>query len=396
MAAFDPRNLTPEFLRNPYPTYHLLRRHDPVHRCPDGAYFLTRYDDISAVYRDRRMLSDKTVEFRPKFGDGPLFRHHTTSLVFNDPPYHTRVRSLLVAPFTPRALRAMATAITDLVERLLARAEAWGRMDLIADFAAAVPIEVICNMLGVSQADRGPLRDYSLRILGALAPVISAEQLEAGNRAVAAFSEVLDALIAERRRNLSDDPTDVLSALIRGDGQGDQLTQEELIQNCIFLLNAGHETTTNLIGNGVAALLENPAELARLRGDESLIESAVEEFLRYESSNQLGNRRVGEAVVIGGVPMEPGTQITMCIGAANRDPAQFPDPDRLDITRGPNRHLAFGAGTHACAGMNLARLEGQVAILGLIRRFPGLHRAGEPVRGGRARFRGYVSYPVCW
>ncbi len=394
--AFDPRDLPPGFLEDPYPTYHALRRHDPVHRCPDGSYFLTRYDDVAAVYRDRRMLSDKTVEFRPKFGDGPLFRHHTTSLVFNDPPYHTRVRKLLVAPFTPRALKAMEVDIVALVERLLDEAGPRGGMDLIADFAAAVPVEVICNMLGVPRADRAPLRDYSLRILGALEPVISPEQLAAGNRAVEEFSAYLDGLIAERRTRLSDDPGDVLSALIRGDGSGDELTQEELIQNCIFILNAGHETTTNLIGNGVAALLHHPDQLALLRERPELIAPAVEEFLRFESSNQLGNRRVGEEAEIGGVAMPAGTRITMCIGAANRDPARFPDPDRLDITREPNRHLAFGAGMHACAGMNLARLEGQVAILRLIRRFPGLRRAGEPVRGGRARFRGYASYPVSW
>ena len=394
--AFDPLNLPPGFLENPFPTYRLLRRHDPVHRCPDGSYFLTRYADVAAVYRDRRMLSDKTVEFRPKFGDGALFRHHTTSLVFNDPPYHTRVRTLLIAPFTARALRAMEAAIADLVDRLLDAAEARGRMDLIADFAAAVPVEVICNMLGVPRGDRAPLRDYSLRILSALEPVISAERLDAGNRAVEDFSAYLDALIAERRRNPSDDPGDVLSALIRGDGETDRLTQEELIQNCIFLLNAGHETTTNLIGNGVAALIDHPGQMALLQSRPELIESAVEEFLRFESSNQLGNRRVGAALEIGGVAMAEGTQITLCIGAANRDPAQFPDPDRLDIERRPNPHLAFGAGIHACAGMNLARLEGRIAILRLIQRFPNLHRSGTPARGGRARFRGYAAYPVAW
>ncbi len=394
--AFDPLNLPPGFLENPFPTYHLLRRHDPVHRCPDWSYFLTRFADVAAVYRDRRMLSDKTVEFRPKFGGGALFRHHTTSLVFNDPPYHTRVRNQLIAPFTPRALRAMEPVIAGLVERLLDAAEARGGMDLIADFAAAVPVEVICNMLGVPRADRGPLRDYSLRILGALEPAISAEQLAAGNRAVEQFSAYLDGLIAERRRNLSDVPSDVLSALIRGGGEVEPLTQEELIQNCIFLLNAGHETTTNLIGNGVAALIGHPGQMTLLRSRPELIESAVEEFLRFESSNQLGNRRVGAALEIGGVAMAEGTQITLCIGAANRDPAQFPDPDRLDIERRPNPHLAFGAGIHACAGMNLARLEGRIAILRLIQRFPNLHRSGTPARGGRARFRGYAAYPVSW
>jgi cytochrome P450 len=185
----------------------------------------------------------------------------------------------------------------------------------------------------------------------------------------------------------------VLAGLIRGEA-GDKLTSAELVQNCIFLLNAGHETTTNLIGNGIAALLEWPDEKKRLIDDPGLIKTAIEEFLRFESSNQLGNRRVVERVEIGGVTFEPGALVTLCIGAANRDPAQFADPDRLDVGRTPNRHLAFGAGIHACAGMSLARLEGQIAVQQLLARFPDFRAAGKSVRGGRARFRGYLSFPI--
>lgn len=394
--AFDLRELTPEFLDNPFPAYHLLRQHDPLHRCPDGSYFLTRYDDVAAVYRDKRMSSDKQVEFKPKLGAGGLYRHHTTSLVFNDPPYHDRVRRRLMPAFSTRALKALEPSLVALVERLLDAAEANGGMDLIADFASAVPIEVICNMLGIPRGDRAPLRGYSVKILKGLEPVVSEEVLAAGNQAVEEFSAYLDGLIEERRKKLSDDPSDALSALIRGDGSEDHFAQDELIQNCIFLLNAGHETTTNLIGNGVSALIEFPDQMALLQKQPKLIDKAVEEMLRFESSNQLGNRRVIEDTQIGGVDMPAGTLITMCIGAANRDPAQFPDPDRLDLTRWPNRHLAFGAGIHACAGMHLARLEGRVAIGALVRRFPTIRRDGPFVRGGRARFRGYASYPVTW
>lgn len=267
-------------------------------------------------------------------------------------------------------------------------------MDLIEDFAAAIPIEVIGDLLGVPRADRGPLRGWSLAILGALEPVITEEQRTRGNNAVAEFRDYLIGLVAERRRNMRDPEQDVLSRLIAGEADGEKLTEEELLQNCIFLLNAGHETTTNLIGNGVAALIDNPGELRRLREDPGLIKSAVEEFLRYESSNQLGNRITVEEVEIGGVTMPPGTRVTLCIGAANRDPAQFPDPDRLDITRHPNRHLAFGGGIHACAGMSLARMEGQIAILRLVQRFAEIAPNGPFVRGGRARFRGFASYPL--
>lgn len=399
-AGFDLAALDPAFLDDPYPTYHALRTHDPVHRMPDGSVFLSRYADCLAVYRDRRMLSDKTREFGPKYGVGsPLYRHHTTSLVFNDPPLHTRVRSLLMPAFTPRALTVLRPKLEALVDRLLDRIAEKGEFDLIADLAAAVPVQVIGDLLAIPMADRGPLRDWSLAILGALEPRLTDEQLARGNRAVAEFTGYLDGLIAERRRNLVLDGSDVLSTLIAGDpgsagAGGDTLSPDELAQNCIFLLNAGHETTTNLIGNGVAALMEHPDQLGRLRDAPTLINGAVEEFLRYESSNQLGNRRVGERLELAGVTLEEGTYVHIGIGAANRDPVVFADPDRLDIDRTPNKHLAFGSGAHACAGMSLARMEGRVAIGRLVRRFPRLEQAGDFVRGGRARFRGFLAYPM--
>ena len=393
---FDPNRLDAAFLADPFPTYHLLRRHDPVHLNPDGSYFLTRYDDVLGVYRDRRMSSDKQAVFRPKFGDGPLYRHHTTSLVFNDPPLHSRVRRLIAAAFAPRALKALEPRIVDVVDGLLDRAERDGQMDLIGDFAFALPVEVICDMLGVPRGDRSPFRQWSLAILSALEPVVAAEVVERGNRAVEEFCDYLAGLIAERRRRPGQDESEILTTLIAGEADGDRLSEQELLQNCIFLLNAGHETTTNLVGNGVDALLRNPAELARLRAEPELINPAVEECLRYESSNQLGNRVAAAPVEIGGVAMAAGTQIVICIGAANRDPAQFPDPDRFDIARAPNRHLAFGAGIHVCAGMTLARMEGRIAIGRLVNRFPDLRPDGEAVRGGRARFRGFAAYPVAF
>ena len=390
--AFDLRTIDAAFLDNPYPTYAALRQFDPVHRSPDGSYFLTRYDDVMAVYRSRAFSSDKKAEFKPKYGDSPLYIHHTTSLVFNDPPLHTRVRKLLAPAFTPRALNVLEPQFAALVDGLLDAAEARGKIDLIEDFAAALPVEIIGDLLGVPRADRGPLRGWSLAILGALEPVLSPQSERRGNQAVAEFSSYLGDLIDQRRRDPRDD--DVLSALIAGAVDGAPLSENELIQNCIFLLNAGHETTSNLIGNGVAALLDHPAERAKLRDNPELIETAVEEFLRFESSNQLGNRRASEDVKIGGKTLKPGSFITLCIGAANRDPAQFCDPDRLDIARTPNRHLAFGAGVHVCAGITLARMEGRIAIGRLLRRFPKLRRDGPPQRGGRARFRGYLSYPL--
>lgn len=387
-AEFDPNRLGREFYEDPYPTYAALRTFDPVHRCPDGSYFLTRHADLDRIYRDRRNFSsDKKAVFAPKFGIGsPLYEHHTSSLVFNDPPYHARVRRQIVGALTPHVLNSMEPAVVSLVDALLDRMEERHQFDLIRDFAAAIPVEVVGNLLRVPHEDRAPLRDWSLAILGALEPVLTPEQHIAGNRAVREFSDYLRILVANRRHHLSDD-ADILTRLLR---EG-QMTDTELLHNCIFLLNAGHETTTNLIGNSLQVLLNHPASLRQLRETPQLISTAVEEFLRFESSNQLGNRLVIERVVIRDVILEPGTYLTLCIGAANRDPDEFPAPDRLDLARSPNRHLAFGAGAHACAGMSVARLEARIAILKAVQRFPGLHLTAAPTRDARARFRGFRS-----
>jgi len=390
-AEFDPNRLRQEFYENPYPTYAALRAFDPVHRCPDGSYFLTRHADLDRIYRDRRNFSsDKQAVFAPKFGIGsPLYEHHTTSLVFNDPPYHARVRRQIVGALTPQVINSMEPGIVCLVDTLLDRMEERRRFDLITDYAAAIPVEVIGNLLRVPRDERGPLRGWSLAILGALEPAPTAEQHTAGHRAVREFSDYLRILVADRRRHPGDD-TDILTRLL---GEG-QMTEPELLHNCIFLLNAGHETTTNLIGNSLHALLNDASSLTKLRGTPQLIGSAVEEFLRFESSNQLGNRLVVERVVCRDVVLEPGTYLTLCIGAANRDPEEFHAPDQLDLARSPNRHLAFGAGGHACAGMSVARLEARVAILKAIQRLPGLHLTAAPTRDARARFRGFRSVPA--
>jgi hypothetical protein len=280
-----------------------------------------------------------------------------------------------------------------LVDRLHDAIATKGKVDLIDDFAAAIPIEVIGNLLDVPQGEREPLRHWSLAILGALEPVISPDAFARGNKAVGDFLSYLEGLVARRRAKPGNPDRDVLTRLIQGEDNGERLTEKELLHNCIFLLNAGHETTTNLIGNGLVALLNHPSEKARLIENPDLIKTAVEEMLRFESSNQLGNRMTVEPVELGGIALPAGTPVTLCIGAANRDPAQFADPERLDIGRTPNRHLAFGTGAHQCAGMALARLEGAIAISHFLKRFPNYALAGEPVRGGRVRFRGFLSVP---
>lgn len=393
-ANFDLAKLTSEFYDDPYPTYRALRENEPVKRLPSGTVFLTRYDDLVTTYKNTKSFSsDKQREFAPKYGDTPLYEHHTTSLVFNDPPAHSRVRRLIMGALSPRAIASMEGDIVKLVDGLLDAIAAKGDCELIEDFAASIPIEVIGNLLDVPHDERAPLRDWSLAILGALEPVVSPDVAARGNKAVTDFLAYLETLVARRRQKPGNPERDVLTRLIQGEDNGERLTEKELLHNCIFLLNAGHETTTNLIGNGLVTLHRTPDQKQRLIANPDLIKTAVEEILRYESSNQLGNRMTTERVELGGVMFDAGTSITLCIGAANRDPAQFPDPEAFDVARTPNRHLAFATGAHQCAGMALARLEGAIAISRFLARFPDYAVSGQPLRGGRVRFRGFLSVP---
>jgi len=395
ITGFDLRALPPAFYENPYPWYEALRRHDPVKRLLGGGVLLTRYADVLAVYEDATTFSsDKRAEFLPKYGRGRLYRHHTTSLVFNDAPYHKRVRKLIVGALIPRMIARREADLTTLVGRLIDAMAREGQAELIADFAGAIPVEVIGDLLQIPRDERGPLRDWSLAILGALEPAPSLAVLAQGETALAGFHAYLEALVAERRAKPRDVDRDMLSRLILGEVDGESLTQHELIENCVFLLNAGHETTTNLIGNMLEALWRFPDQRARLRADPLLIRGAVEEGLRFESSNQLGNRLATADTMIGGHAIAAGTQVTLSIGAANRDPQVFEDPDRFDIGREPNRHLAFGGGPHQCAGMNLARMEARIAVAAFVARFPGYEISPGAERTARARFRGFRRLPA--
>lgn len=400
LEGFDLRHLPAGFTDNPYPWYAALRSQSPVRRMPDGSVLLTRYRDIEFVYKNPKIFSsDKKQEFLPKFGLTPLYAHHTTSLVFNDPPLHTRVRKILIGALTPKAIGQMEAGLIQLVDGLLDQLAADSRegaaVDLITGYASAIPVEVIGNLLDVPRGDRGPLRDWSLAILGALEPSLSEAQMQRGNSAVLDFLSYLRGLVAERRAKLGDPQTDVLTRLILGEGgTGELLSEEELLQNCIFILNAGHETTTNLIGNALVTLQDWPEALALLLADPNAIDDAIEEVLRFESSNQLGNRRALEDTSLSGTNIPKDTLITLCIGAANRDPEVFEAPEEFRMRRVHHRHLAFGSGIHLCAGMSLARLEGRVALGRFLQRFSRYRLAGPPVRGGRVRFRGFRSIPA--
>ena len=385
----DLTDLPSDFHADPAPYYDQLLARQPVCPQPDGSVILSSHADLMTVYRDtQRFVSDKKAVFAPKFGEGtPLYEHHTTSLVFNDPPLHTRVRRIMSSALTPRALQRMEPGLIATVDRLLDELPA--APDLISDFAARIPIEVIGNLLDVPPDERAPLRDWSLSILGALEPVLSTEQQMRGNDAVTAFAEYLSDLIARRRSHPGDPETDVLTRLIDGDEAG-RLSPSELIHNCIFILNAGHETTTNLIGSALGLLFDHPAQRDALCRTPDLIDGAIEEVLRCRSPNQFGNRVATQEAVFQGTIVPAGTNLHLCIGAANRDPGVFQDAGTFDIRRSPNRHLAFGGGPHVCVGLTLARMEGRIALSRLLKRWPN-YCLTDRQEAGRVRFRGYSS-----
>lgn len=379
------------FHANPYPTYAALREQAPVHPQPDGSFVISRHADLDMIYRDTvRFISDKKKVFKPKFGDSPLFEHHTTSLVFNDAPLHTRVRSIMVGAMNPRAIASMEGGLVRQVDWLLDQMS--GQVDLIEAFAGAIPIEVIGNLFDMPHEERGPLRDWSLAILGALEPALTQDQLDQGNRAVSEFKAYLKDLVARRTKNPGDPETDVLTRLMQS--EDGQLTEVELLQNCIFILNAGHETTTNLIGSSLALLDADPMAKAALIADPSLLNTAVDEFLRMESPNQFGNRLTTEDITLHGAHIPAGTDLHLCIGAANRDADRFKNPDALQLDRRPNKHLAFAGGPHTCVGLSLARMEGRIAVGRFLDRFPNYALSDGAERGNRIRFRGYTRLPA--
>ena len=387
--GFDLLNLPEDFVPDPYRYFAALRARDPVHANSDGSFVLTRYDDLVAAYRDPSVWSsDKKLDFKPKYGDSPLYEHHTTSLVFRDPPDHTRIRKLFQAAFTRKALAALEPRIHELVDAYLDELAERGGMEVVSDFSFKLPVEVVCDMLGVPSSDRILIRDWALLILGALEPVLSDQQFEDGCTAVEDFKAYLRALIAYRKAHPDEaKPGEILTALMEAEEDGETLTELELLHQCIFLLNAGHETSTNMISHGVHEMLRHPDQVARLHEDPALIGDAVEEILRYQAPIQINNRRALVDTELSGVKLPAGSMVHLMIGAANHDPAHFPEPETFDIGRRPNRHLSFGLGVHICAGNSLARIEGKIAFGKLFARFPGLRLEAPAKLSNRIRFR---------
>jgi len=395
-TTFDLQNVSEDYLVDPYRVLAELRAQSPVHKNTDGTFVLTCYADIVQTYRDPMIWSsDKRATFKPKFGNTPLFEHHTNSIVFIDPPDHTRIRRLFQSAFTRKALAAFVPRITSLVDEYLNRLEDQGQMEVVEEFSFRLPIEVVCDLLGVPRQDREFIRGWANAILTALEPTLVQKQLDDGNQAVVDFKQYLGDLIAYRRAHPHDaQDTEVLTILADAEADGKRLTEIELLHQCIFMLNAGHETSTNMITHGIHEMLLNPDQIDLLSENPDLIEPMVEEVLRYQAPIQINNRRANSDQILSGVTIPADTTVHMMINAANRDPAQFSNPDRFDITRRPNRHLSFGLGVHICAGNALARVEAQIAFQRLFRRFPKLALTIPAVIAPRLRFREVSSLHV--
>ena len=394
-AVFNP--LMPEFHSNPYPFYRALREEDPVHQSPLGFWVCTRYDDAVMILRDPRFGREgmaKRMEARLGLTQDTS---RARDMLFQDPPDHTRLRALVSRAFTPRVVEVMRPHIQEIVDGLLDRVEGARAMDVIEDLAYPLPVTVICEMLGVPAADQDIFKSWSTDIARSLDAAIlpaDSDAIPRGRDARLGLADYFRSLIATRRK---DPKPDLLSALIAAEEEGNKLSEGELVSTCMLLLIAGHETTVNLIGNGLLALLQHPDQLRALRDDPGLIQTGVEELLRFDGPVQRTGRMTTAEVEIGDKRIPRDSVVVSVIGAANRDPKQFADPDRLDVSRKDNRHIAFGFGIHFCLGAPLARVEGQIALQSLLRRMPRLRLAGpEPEWRESSTLRGLKALPVAF
>ncbi|MGH8885799.1 MAG: cytochrome P450 [Egibacteraceae bacterium] len=392
---------TPEFHKDPYPLYARMRRDHPVHRSARGVWYLTRYADVDAALRDLRLSKDHArmrrwyAQQTGREDPGRLRARFGRSMLHADPPDHTRLRKLANQAFTARRTEGLRPRIEAIVDELLDAAVAAGdTMDLIAAFAYPLPITMICELFGVPLGDRHRISKWSRQLVNQTEVVPTPEALQRVEQAADEFEEYLRDLVHRRRAEPADD---LVSALVAVGERGDQLTDNELLSTCYLLLVAGHETTVNLIGNGTLALLRHPAQLRRLQQDPTLISSAVEELLRYDNSVQMATRIVVGQVELGGHTLGDGAFVSAVVGAANRDPDRFADPDRLDLGRPDNRHLSFSGGPHFCLGAPLARLEGEVAIGALVRRLPALRLDTDTIEWRpKPALRGLERLPVAY
>ena len=387
IESFDLYNPPSDFIDNVYKYYNLLREKSPIHKNSDGSYVLTSYKDIVSVYRNFKIWSsDKKAEFGEKFGSSPLFEHHTSSVVFVDPPDHTRIRKIFQHAFTPKSILNLESDIKKLVDSYLVMMSDKKKFDFVSDFSFRLPVDVVCSVLGIPNEDRHLIRDWAHKILGALEPKLTSRQLDEGSNAVVNFKQYLKDQIKFRKnhRKLNKD-NEILSLLIEAEGL--ELSETELLHQCIFMLNAGHETSTNMLSHGLNELINHIDQFKLLQKELGRIDTAIDEILRFQPPIQINNRRCLEDTTLGDIAIPKGSSVHMIIAGANRDPSQFFEPEIFNISRSPNRHLSFGLGIHICAGINLARLEAKIAFLGLLSSFREINLSKEPNIANRIRFR---------
>jgi pimeloyl-[acyl-carrier protein] synthase len=393
MAGFDFDPRSPAFRADPYPYYDMLRAYAPIfHWEAWDIWFLTRHEDCATLLRDNRLGHGAFYDVPEQ--QRPLLEMQSQWLLLKNPPDHTRLRGLVHKAFTPRIVEQMRTKIQAIADGLLDKVQGTGRMDVIADLAYPLPVTVIAEMLGVPLADQEEFHGWSNDLARSLDLTDETAVYDRAAEASVLFRDYLRGLAAEKRAHPHDD---LLSILVQVEEAGDRLTEDELYATCTLLFIAGHETTINLIGNGVLALLQHPDQLEKLQADKNLMRTAVEEFLRYDSPVQLTSRAALEEITLRGQTIPRGSQVAFLLGAANRDPERFDNPNSLDIGREPNPHLAFGGGIHYCLGAPLARLEGHIALETLLRRMPNLTPATDaPVYRNNYALRGLDSLPVTW
>ena len=400
MGQFDSLLSSEAFNENPYPVYHQMRDKAPVYWSDAwGCWMLTRYQDITWTLQDYQTFTSlgrltASMDLPEPLWEKvePLVRHYSQGLINVDPPDHTRMRKLVHMAFTPRTIRKMQSYIQDIVERLIDDQIERGEMDIIWDFSYPLPITVIAEMMGIPLEDHAKFKAWSGEIVGFMAtPKPTPQILLKSQDALLAMQQYFRDIYAKRRQQPEDD---LITALVRAELEGDKLTEEEMVSSCVTILIGGHETTTYLIANGLYALLQHPDQLRRLRDNPDLADSATEEFLRYDGPFQRNRRIATRDVQLGDVTIEKDQLIMQLLGAANRDPAHFPDPDALDITRSPNKHLAFGYGPHFCLGAPLARLEAPTAYRVLLQRLKNIRLAHDSLEWNNALFRGLKSLPI--
>ncbi|WP_425986804.1 cytochrome P450 [Brevundimonas sp. TWP1-2-1b1] len=386
-----------DYFDDPSTYFRLLRNCDPVHQQEDGTVLLTRYDDVRQVWRDLSGLVYKGEFFEKKFGQGPLLEHHTSTMLFRDNPDHDRLRSIVNPFFSQASIKSLTDFTQSVIDREITRVKKMGEFDFVRDFAFRIPVSLICRVIGIPVEDADYIQGIGRKVLFPLNPKVSAEAIEQGHDATTEFLGYLSAFLDEIKARPTIDPTEsIMCAMASAQREGVEVSDSEILHMCIVTLNGGHETTTNLISQSLHFLMEDPQSKRQLADGEVTLPSALEELLRFITPLQLQGRRTATDVELasGNGTIPAGTEVVLCQASANRDERIFEDPDRLNLARRPNNHVAFGAGIHVCLGRPLARMEAPIALAAVLKELPTLVRNGEVCFHRNTRFRGLELFPV--